>query len=349
MSWKKWIGRGRASVAAGIVALTTALGGSAHAQGSAAPSMTQFDALVAAAKKEGQVTFYVSFPEPIGVAIAKAFQEQFGINANLLRLVTTELQIRFSREMQAGASSADVVILAHGDGFADKLIKDGLMVDPKSAGIPGIEAFPAALYKQGAAIIGAEALGFAYNSNLVDAKDVPKDWPELADAKWKGKILLVDPPTGVGNTLPLLMLQQKYGEKVVEGIARNVYQLTPGIVPNFEALAAGEGAIGITSLESVAKPLAAKGAPVKNVTLAYAPLLEHSLGLAAKSPRPNAQKLFAWYVMVGPGQKILNDAQRWGRSSPVTGENMPKEGVSMDSSLLPGAEKLYTVFGTRRK
>jgi len=340
--------RAGAKALAGMAAITIALTGSAHAQtGGNLPAKVA--ELASAAKQEGEVTFYASCPEPIAAAVAKGFEEQFGIHANMLRLVTTELQIRYARELQAGAQSADAIIVSHGDGFAEKLIKDGLMVDPQNAGIPALDAYPTKLFKQGAAIIGAEALGFAYNTDLVQEKDVPKDWPDLADPKWKGKLLVVDPVTSVGNTLPLLMIQEKYGDAAIQGIAANVYRLTPGIVPNFEALAAGEGSIGITSLASLAKPMAAKGAPVAHVTLSFAPLLQHSLGLTAKSPHPKAQALFAWYMMVGEGQKILNDPERWSRASPVTGENMPKEGVEMDNSLLPKADALYKLFGTSKK
>lgn len=339
----------RAAVAATSLSLAAALAGCGQEPsggpdgGSDLPE--DLATLIEAAKQEGEVTFYGSLSEPIVAALAEGFQEEFGIAVNWLRLTTVDLESRYANELQAGAPTADVIVISHGDKFPLALIEDGLMVDPKDAGIPALDDYPAELFQDGAAIVGSEAWGFAYNTDLVDEADVPDDWTGLANPKWRGQILVIDPSTSAGTALGYLTLQEEYGEEFIEGLAANIYRLTPGMIPNFEALAAGEASLGIGSLASVALPLGKNGAPVKHVAMDFAPLYEHSLGLAAEPAHPNAALLFAHWLMVGEGQNIMNDPDQWGRSSPVTGRNMPAQGVRMDDALLEKKDALFEIMG----
>lgn len=335
----------------GIVAATAvALAATAFAGCTAEPAeptgpVDDLDSLIEAAQAEGEVTFYGSLSEPIVIALAEAFQEQYGIAVNWLRLTTSELENRYANELEAGSPTADIIVVSHGDGFPVALIEEGLMMDPQDADIPELDDYPTELYQEGAAVIGAEAWGFAYNTDLVDEADVPDDWTGLADPKWDDQVLVIDPTTSAGTALGYLTLQEEYGEDFIEGLAGNIYRLTPGMIPNFEALAAGEASLGIGSLASVAYPLGDSGAPVKHVPMEFAPLYEHSLGLTAEPAHPNATLLFAHWLMVGEGQDLMNDAELWGRSSPVTGANMPARGVSMDNALLDKADALFELMG----
>ena len=338
----------RGTVAASLVALATlAVVGCSPSAPSDEPSAPagSLDALVEAAKSEGEVTFYASLSEPIVVALADAFQEQYGIAVNWLRLATSELESRYANELESGAPTADIIVISHGDGFPEALIESGLMMDPADADIPALDEYPVELYEQGAAVVGAEAWGFAYNTDLVDEADVPEDWAGLADPKWQDQILVIDPSTSAGTALGYLTLQEEYGEEFTEDLAANIYRLTPGMIPNFEALAAGEASLGIGSLASVAFPLAESGAPVKHVPMEFAPLYEHSLSLSAEPAHPNAMRLLAHWLMVGEGQDLMNDPDLWGRSSPVTGLNMPARGVRMDNALLEKKDALFALMG----
>ncbi len=337
----------RGIVAATVLALTGAALVGCAAEGPAEPSgpAGSLEALVEAAQAEGEVTFYGSLSEPIVIALADAFQEQYGIAVNWLRLTTAELESRYANELESGAPTADIIVVSHGDGFPVPLIESGLMMDPQDAEIPELDEFPADLYQDGAAVVGAEAWGFAYNTDLVDESEVPDDWTGLADPKWNGQIIAIDPTTSAGTALGFLTLQEEFGEDFIEGLAGNIYRVTPGMIPNFEALAAGEGSLGIGSLASVAYPLAESGAPVKHVPMDFAPLYEHSLALTAEPSHPDAMRLFAHWLMIGEGQALMNDPELWGRSSPVTGLNMPARGVSMDNALLEKSDALFDLMG----
>src|SRR3954454_22514289 len=74
-----------------------------------APALGADDALIAAAKKEGEVTWYTTqIITQIGRPAMEAFQKKYGIKVNAIRGDSVELSVRLLNEAKAGRTQADV-------------------------------------------------------------------------------------------------------------------------------------------------------------------------------------------------------------------------------------------------
>jgi ABC-type thiamine transport system substrate-binding protein len=83
-------------------------------------------ALIAAAKREGEVTWYTTqITTQFGRPAADAFQKKYGIKVNMVRGDSVELAVRMLNEARAGRMQADVF---DGTGGAPALKKGGVVL-----------------------------------------------------------------------------------------------------------------------------------------------------------------------------------------------------------------------------
>src|SRR5262245_11110604 len=154
------------------------------------PSLAS-DVDMAAAKKEGKVVWYTSTPIETAQKLVKLFEDQSGIKVEMFRSGGSAILRRFMQEAQAGRTAVDVMTtsdpaataaLARKDTFVafkpdnfDKVVEEGRDTDGHYV---------------------AQRLnlmtGYA-RSDKVAAADLPKTWSDLADAKYKGKLVMTDP------------------------------------------------------------------------------------------------------------------------------------------------------------
>jgi iron(III) transport system substrate-binding protein len=289
--------------------------------GSAAPA--GLDALIAQAKDEGSLVWYSVPAEGIAKKVSDGFEQAYGIDVEFQRLASADLAQRYSAEASAGDPAADAVIVSNTP-FVAETRKQGWTVPLADAGIP---TFPATypgrflLNERGTAIVSIEPSGIAYNTDAVPGDQVPEDWKDLADPKWKGKLLLIDPAGSPAYLDFWSVVADKEGPDVLEGIAANVARTYPTGVPAVEALGAGEGSIVVPSTGSIVAGAKAKGAPVGYAQPAITNGPELALLVSKDAAHPNAARLFAWYILFGDGQKLLNDLPT--TASPATGEDLP--------------------------
>lgn len=115
-----------AALAAALLLAGCGGGGSAgSASASTSKQLTGAD-LVAAAKKEGSVTFYTSYTAAQASGLIKAFAEKYpGVKVNMLQGTADKLTARLNVEHKAGTHNAD---LFQGDAsYAEQLIKAGAL------------------------------------------------------------------------------------------------------------------------------------------------------------------------------------------------------------------------------
>ncbi|MDB5819496.1 MAG: extracellular solute-binding protein family 1, partial [Rhizobacter sp.] len=99
------IDRRRFNALAGAVLLSSAWSGTAHAQSAA--SLTS---LYEAAKKEGEVTWYiVSLPSEDADILSKAFTERYpGVKVNVVRTTAQVAFQRLNQDIRASSANCDV-------------------------------------------------------------------------------------------------------------------------------------------------------------------------------------------------------------------------------------------------
>ena len=155
------------------------------------PAHAQDAVDVAKAKAEGKVVWYTSTPIEQGQKIADAFQKETGIKVEMFRSGGSAILRRFQQEMDAGRVAVDV--LTHSEPAAAKSLgKKGLFVafKPKN-----FDKVPDAAKDPNGLFVGQRLNMMTHylRSDKVAAADEPKTWDDLADPKYKGKLVMTDP------------------------------------------------------------------------------------------------------------------------------------------------------------
>src|SRR5688572_25647157 len=93
-----------------VLAAALAAGAMLAQSGGAAAQSADWDAVVAAAKKEGQLTVYNGTNFRIFRELAGEFQKEYGINVDVLDARASEVRERLRTEQAAGRYIADTTV-----------------------------------------------------------------------------------------------------------------------------------------------------------------------------------------------------------------------------------------------
>ncbi|MGE0781008.1 ABC transporter substrate-binding protein [Mycolicibacterium sp.] len=306
--------------AAAVLTAVLLLTGCGSGGGASAPPTAQtvetLEELVAAAKEEGTLTLYGAPAEPAVKAVAAAFTEKYGVNVNVVRIVSGQIIQRFSNEIGANAPSADVLLMNQTT-FLDRAREQGWITPLADAGIPG---YPWTLPEEflrpdtGTAVVGLQIRGIAYNTNLVGPDEVPTDWPDIIDPRWSGRIGIADPasaPVYVGHWYTI---GQAMGDDFLAKVGAQHPKVYASGSPATAALGAGEIAVFPMNIASITAEARDDGAPVEFVVPPVTCADEMQLALNATAANPNAARLFVHYLASQEGSETL--ARAGGEKSP---------------------------------
>ncbi len=304
-----------------------------------APAYAANEALIQAARKEGQLTWYTTqivnqFARPA----AEAFQKKYGIRVNYVRADSNEVTLRLQNEGRAGRVQADVF---DGTGATAALKKDKFVAKyiPESA-----DRLPPQFKDKDGYWVATNlyVLTPGFNTELVKAGTEPQTFQDLLDPKWRGKIAWnssVTPSgaagfigvvlTHMGEEKGMTYLRQLSGQRVT-GLQVAARQVLDQVI-------AGEYAIALNIFNNHAVISASKGAPSAWIPMEPSLAVFSCLSLTEGAPRPNAGKLFIDFLMSEEGQKLYRDADYL----PVDPAVSPK-----DPALRPGDGSFKAVFMT---
>jgi len=260
--------------------------------------------ILAAAKKEGQVTFYSSLDVPLINQLKAAFENKYGIKFNFLRLSSTVLFNRAVQEFDIGANAVDVIETAVVSQFEDMKAKQMLRsFMPASMGLIRNPANydPGHYWHAGRILLSS----LNYNKDLLKGDMVPKTWKDLTDPKYMDK-LMQGHMKGGGGSSPIIdyNLVKMYGWQYFEGLQKN-NTLTLQSCVQFDLLARGERLlIPCDFMQSYTArlmnlPIAAV-LPQDGVFFYPGPA-----AVLAKAPHPNAAKVLINWFLSPEGQTIL--------------------------------------------
>ena len=226
---------------------TTPSSSQAPATSSEAPA-SEMDALIAAAKAEGELTVYGSCEEEHLAAVCKKFEELYGIKVKYQRLSTSEVYTKISEEK--GKPSADVWFGGTTDPY-NEAVADGLL-EPYEAmnavNLIGDEYKDPTNCWYG---IYKGILGFMVNKDELNrlGLQAPKTWDDLTKPEYKGLIMLSNPNTaGTAKLIINTMVQMKGHDKAMEyfkALDKNVAQYTKSGSGPSKMVGPGECVIGV--------------------------------------------------------------------------------------------------------
>jgi len=265
--------------------------------------------LLAAARKEGKVSFYTSVELPVAERVAKAFEAKYpGI---VVRVERSGAERNFQRIAQEYASRIFACDVAQSSDAAHFIAwkRDGLLASylPEEVAMH----YPAQ-HKDAEGMFASWRIYLsviAYNSKLVSAPEAPKSFADLLEPKWIGKLVKAHP--GYSGTIMTATQQMVatlgwgYFEKLAK---QKVMQLQSAADPP-KKVAAGERAIQVDGADYTILQLQDKGEPVEIVYATEgSPLITGPAAIMQAAPNPNAARLFYSWAMGLECQQLIVDA-----------------------------------------
>lgn len=278
-----------------------------------------------AARKEGQLTWYSGFlDQRICAKIGSAFTQKWpGITVNATKTTSQVAFQRLLQDMKGGQVQSDV-FSSTDVSHLDYLQKKGLLINfapPNARGlVSSLRNFdPKGDYY--VAWVGIAAI--AYNTSKVSATDAPRDWPDLADPKWKDKLTFGSPIySGMVGNWTVAMAEQ-YGWDYFKKLNGLNPLIGRSIDDAITVLNSGERVVGLASVASVLRS-ADKGNPLAvNYPVGGTLAVPSPAAVIKGCKSPNAGKLFLDFICSAAYSQILADEFE----QPLRGDVDPPKGA----------------------
>jgi iron(III) transport system substrate-binding protein len=264
-------------------------------------------AMIAAAKKEGKVSWYTSVDVKVAEAVAKAFRAEYpGIDIEVERSGSERVLQRINQEYQSSIHNVDVVNSSDASHFLYWKQQKWLAAHTP----PDVKRFPAQ-YKDPEGYYAAWRATLSvmgYNTKLIDAKDAPTSYADLLDPKWKGKLVKAHPGysgTALTGTYAIVKaLSWDYLEKLSKQSVLQVQSTTA--TP--KSIASGERVVMVDGNEyNMFIEIDAKS-PVKIIyPKEGTPFVTSPVAIFAEAPHPNAARVLENFLFTAKIQQLTVD------------------------------------------
>ncbi len=277
----------------------------------AAPGARAADeALIAAAKKEGALTWYTTqiinqFARPA----AELFEKKYGVKVSYARSDTGEMVLRVMNESKAGRMQADVV---DGTSSVPAMKREGLTAKfiPDNA-----RRFPAQFLDAGGEWVAGNFYVHepVYNTDLVRRGTEPRKYEDLLDPRWKGRMSwssLVSSSSAPGFIGIVLthMGEAKGMDYLRKLAAQNITPVNFAARQVVDQVMAGEYPLTLQAFHHHAVISAAQGAPVEWIPFEPAMAVLSVISVTKDAPHPNAARLFTEFLVSAEGQQLFRDS-----------------------------------------
>jgi iron(III) transport system substrate-binding protein len=143
------------------------------------------------------------------------------------------------------------------------------------------------------------------NKRALKGDPMPKTWSDLANPRWKDRLVVSDPEKTSSSLATLWGIEQALGKEPLKGIAKNA-TITSTASQVFDGVAKGEFAVGMT-MEYAAQEYVAGGN--KDIEIVYPTegtfIAPEGMALVKNSPNPADAKKFYDYLASKQAQEML--------------------------------------------
>jgi len=282
---------------------------------------TEWEKTVELAKKEGRVVVSIPTSAELRKELESGFQKSFpGIDLELNVARGASNINKIVEEQNAGMRDMDVHIggttsiitglLAQN--FLEPLMPTMLLPEVKDAKYwwgGHLWADSAKKFIYGFTAYMTETIW--YNSTLVRPEEI-SSWDNLLDAKWKGKIVILDPRSpGSGESTWAFLLRTK-GEPYLTKLAAQEMTVGRNLRQLGELVARGKVPLSLGLSFYTYQPFIKAGLPVKPISVIkegyYAASGSGNVVVLKNSARPNAAKVFVNWLLSKEGQTAFTKA-----------------------------------------
>ncbi len=317
------------------------------------PADSEWDRLVAEAKKEGTVMIYAVWRPQTRQEISDAFYNKYGIRvdmlafsrgAELLAKLQTEKSARLKIVDVFGAGGPTLVGTVKPEGFlgtiAPLLVLPEVLQDNAWRGgrLPYLDKDRTAF--------GLIATPYRYilvNTDLVKPGEVTT-YKDLLDPKWKGKIVFNDPSvTGAGSGMLGHLARDIWNELEALDFLRGILKQEPAITRDnrlqVEWVARGKNPVGLAANAEIVANFLELGAPLSFVMVKEGVFVSPGAGglsVPVEPAHPKATQLFINWLLTKEGQTAFVK----GFGNPSTRLDVSTEGI--DPLFIPAPnEKVF--------
>jgi ABC-type Fe3+ transport system substrate-binding protein len=266
-------------------------------------------ALVAAAKKEGTVTWYSTLiVNQVVRPLATAFEALYpGISVQYSRSPAGEIALKVNNEARAGRLQADLFDGSAGiyNGIGDNLLEP--YVPPAAADYTPDLKDPNGLWN----VMNQFIYTTGVNTDIVPAAQIPKTFEDLLDPRWKGgKIAITTdptvngPPGFVGNIL-LSMGQDKGMAYLHKLAAQGVVNVPAAQRVVLDQVINGQYPVALMIINYHAVLSGKEGAPCAWLKMEPVVQTLNYVSLLKNAQHPNAAKLLIDFLLSEAGQTVI--------------------------------------------
>ncbi len=298
-----------------------------------------------AGKKDGKVVVYMeASASPAREPLIKALKEKVGLEAEIVVLVSGDLNARVFNERRAGLLYNDIIITGGGS-MANTLVPAGVF-GPLADTFILPEVKDEKLWREGkipwfdkdrtvlSSVLFVQE-GATINSELVK-KDELKSYTDLLNPKWKGHIVMND-PTIPGKGINIFQTMRKLmGENYLRELAKQEIILSRDHRQMAEWVARGKFLLGLAISTPLAEEMRLAGGSIDYVEFKEGAGLTTGgsfIGIMDRPAHPNASRVFVNWFLSREGQTLWSQSLKYiSRRIDTPTEhlqpiNVPKPGV----------------------
>lgn len=264
--------------------------------------------LIAAAKKEGKISFYSALELNTAERLARDFEQKYpGISVRVERSGAERIFQRIAQEQGSGINAVDIANSTDPAHYLDWKKNDWLAAyvpEEVARHFPADQIDPDGMSATSCAWF--EVIG--YNTEQVKREEAPKSYADLLDPKWRGKIVKAHPSYSGAIMTATFVLARDLGWPYLEKLSQQrVMQVQSAADPPKKILL-GERAVMADGNDYNLVLARDQGKPVEVVYPAEgAPLIIVPSGIFKNAPNPNAARLFQSYFFSTETQQMLAD------------------------------------------
>ena len=261
--------------------------------------------LIKGAKKEGKLLWYTSMSITDAKIVVDIFKKKYPfVEAELFRASGDRTRNRIMTETRAGKWRFDVVSMGGIDILAQRKLLSPYVSPEAKFYVPEFKDAAGhwtAIYNL-YYVIG-------YNTELVTEAEAPKQWEDLLDPKWKGKICIDRQDYPWYATLVASWGKEKT-QKYMKALAKQDIQWRRGHTLIAQLMTAGEFPLAIVYAHRI-EDMKKKQAPIEWAhTLDPIVVSIHGIGLSAMPNNPYTAKLFVDFILSKKAQETIRSFSR---------------------------------------
>jgi iron(III) transport system substrate-binding protein len=274
--------------------------------------------LLAGAKGEGKVVWYTSLAGSSYKELSKGFETKYpGVTIEPYRATSGDLMTKLVAEAEAKRFLADTIettlpVLRY--------MRENKLLMPYFS--PHLGKYPANAKENAErglffwAIDRETYMGVGYNTQIIPAPAIPKNYGDLLRPELKGKIGFATSDTGTRTLGAMLKFKGEEFIKKLRGQEISLHSVSGRAMADM--VISGEVGVSPTIFRDHAMESKAKGAPIDWVPMEVVPTNAGGVSLVAQAPHLYAGALLTDFLFGPEAQKILADLEYGSPFRPVS-------------------------------